>query len=60
MSAKIIDGAAIANKVRSDVASEVDNLKAKGITPTLAVILEKILLLSLMLQGKQRRYTKQE
>ena len=39
MSAKIIDGFAIANEVRSDVAKEVLSLKEKGITPTLAVIL---------------------
>jgi len=39
MSAKIIDGFAIANEVRGDVAKEVILLKEKGITPTLAVIL---------------------
>ena len=39
MSAKIIDGFAIANEVRLDVANEVTILKEKGITPTLAVIL---------------------
>ena len=39
MSAKIIDGFAIAASVRSDVAKEVEELKKKGITPTLAVIL---------------------
>ena len=39
MSAKIIDGFAIAASVRSDVAKEVEQLKSKGITPTLAVIL---------------------
>ena len=39
MSAKIIDGFAIANEVRSDIAKEVLSLKEKGITPTLAVIL---------------------
>ena len=39
MSAKIIDGFAIANEVRSDVAKEVAILKDKGITPTLAVVL---------------------
>lgn len=39
MSAKIIDGFAIANEVRSDVAKEVTSLKEKGVTPTLAVIL---------------------
>ena len=39
MNAKIIDGATIANEVRSNVAKEVSLLKEKGITPTLAVIL---------------------
>ena len=39
MSAKIIDGFAIANEVRSGIAKEVLSLKEKGITPTLAVIL---------------------
>lgn len=39
MSAKIIDGFAIAADVRAHVAKETAALKAKGITPTLAVIL---------------------
>ena len=39
MSAKIIDGFAIAGEVRGDVAKEVMELKDKGICPTLAVIL---------------------
>ena len=39
MSAKIIDGAKIAQEVRSSVAKEVEELKAKGVIPTLAVIL---------------------
>lgn len=39
MSAKIIDGFAIATSVRADVAKEVEELKSKGIVPTLAVIL---------------------
>jgi len=39
MSAKIIDGSAIASEVRGDVAKEVVGLKDKGICPTLAVIL---------------------
>ena len=39
MSAKIIDGKAIAAQVRSEVAEKVSELKAKGITPCLAVIL---------------------
>ena len=39
MSATIIDGKAIAAQVRSEVAEKVSALKAKGITPCLAVIL---------------------
>jgi len=39
MSAKIIDGKAIAAQVRGEVAEKVSELKAKGITPCLAVIL---------------------
>jgi hypothetical protein len=39
MSARIIDGFAIANELRSDVAKEVVALKEKGIIPTLAVVL---------------------
>lgn len=39
MSARIIDGFAIAAQVRQDVAKETEELKKKGITPTLAVIL---------------------
>ena len=39
MSATIIDGKAIAAQVRGEVAEKVSALKAKGITPCLAVIL---------------------
>ena len=39
MSAQIIDGKAIAAQVRGEVAQKVSDLKAKGITPCLAVIL---------------------
>ena len=39
MSATIIDGKAIAQEVRSEVAQKVTELKAKGINPCLAVIL---------------------
>ena len=39
MSATIIDGKAIAAQVRGEVAEKVSTLKAKGITPCLAVIL---------------------
>ncbi len=39
MSAKIIDGFAIAQKVRLEVAKEVENLKKSGIEPCLAVVL---------------------
>jgi len=39
MSAKIIDGNAIAEQIRQEVAKEVEELKAKGITPGLATIL---------------------
>jgi len=39
MSAKIIDGKAIAEEVKSDVAKKVEYLKTKGITPCLSVIL---------------------
>ena len=39
MSAQIIDGKAIAAEVRGEVAEKVSQLKAKGITPCLAVIL---------------------
>ena len=39
MSATIIDGKAIAAQVRGEVAEKVSSLKAKGITPCLAVIL---------------------
>lgn len=39
MSAKIIDGFQIATDVRADVARQTVKLKAKGIVPTLAVIL---------------------
>jgi methylenetetrahydrofolate dehydrogenase (NADP+)/methenyltetrahydrofolate cyclohydrolase len=37
--AKIIDGKAIAAKIRTDIASGVQELKQKGITPGLAVVL---------------------
>ncbi len=39
MAAQIIDGKAIAAKVRSRIAGQVEQLKAKGITPGLAVVL---------------------
>lgn len=39
MSATIIDGKAIAEEVKSDVAAKVAHLKSKGVTPCLAVIL---------------------
>ncbi|MEW6095818.1 MAG: bifunctional methylenetetrahydrofolate dehydrogenase/methenyltetrahydrofolate cyclohydrolase FolD [bacterium] len=39
MPAKIIDGNAIANQIREEVAKEVEKLKTKGITPGLATIL---------------------
>lgn len=39
MSAVVIDGKAIAEEVKSDVAAKVASLKEKGITPCLAVIL---------------------
>ncbi|MGP1587092.1 MAG: bifunctional methylenetetrahydrofolate dehydrogenase/methenyltetrahydrofolate cyclohydrolase FolD [Treponemataceae bacterium] len=39
MSAKIIDGKAIASQIRSEIALEVCQLKSQGITPCLAVIL---------------------
>lgn len=39
MTAKIIDGKAFAEKLRGQIAAEVAELKAKGITPGLAVIL---------------------
>ena len=39
MSAQIIDGKAIASQVRGEVAEKTAELKAKGITPCLAVIL---------------------
>ncbi|MDI6734891.1 MAG: bifunctional methylenetetrahydrofolate dehydrogenase/methenyltetrahydrofolate cyclohydrolase FolD [bacterium] len=39
MSAKIIDGNAIAEQIRQEIAQEVEELKAKGITPGLATIL---------------------
>jgi len=39
MSAKIIDGKAIAKKVRAEVREEAEKLKAQGIEPYLAVIL---------------------
>lgn len=39
MSAKIIDGRAIATKLKEDIAKQTAELKDKGITPTLAVVL---------------------
>ena len=39
MSAKIIDGAQIAADLRADIAKDVEKIKAKGVQPTLAVIL---------------------
>ncbi|RFU69796.1 bifunctional methylenetetrahydrofolate dehydrogenase/methenyltetrahydrofolate cyclohydrolase FolD [Peribacillus saganii] len=39
MAAKIIDGSEIARKVRTEIAAEVAELKGKGVTPGLAVIL---------------------
>lgn len=39
MAAEIIDGKAIAAQIREELKNEVDQLKAKGITPGLAVIL---------------------
>ena len=39
MSAVIIDGKAIAQNVRKEVAEQVKELNAKGISPCLAVIL---------------------
>jgi len=39
VTAKIIDGKAIAQKLRERLKREVDDLKEKGITPGLAVIL---------------------
>src|SRR5438874_8679680 len=39
MSAEIIDGKAIAARVRAEVKAEADALKAKGVQPGLAVVL---------------------
>ena len=39
MAAKIIDGKAIAREIRAELKAEVEALKAKGVTPGLAVIL---------------------
>jgi len=39
MPAEIMDGAAVAKKIRAEVAAEVVELKKKGITPGLAVVL---------------------
>lgn len=39
MPAEIMDGAAVAKKIRGEVAAEVAELKKKGITPGLAVVL---------------------
>ena len=39
MHAKIIDGKAIAEEMRADLASEIEELKKSGVTPGLAVVL---------------------
>ena len=39
MPAKIIDGAAIGEQIRQEVAQDIERLKAKGVTPGLAVVL---------------------
>lgn len=39
MTARIIDGTALARRLRQDIAARVDTLKAAGVTPGLAVIL---------------------
>mgnify|MGYP003694232011 CR=1 FL=1 len=39
MSARIIDGVAIGKAIRAEVAADVARLKAKGVTPGLAVVL---------------------
>ncbi|WP_420383270.1 bifunctional methylenetetrahydrofolate dehydrogenase/methenyltetrahydrofolate cyclohydrolase FolD [Novosphingobium sp.] len=39
MTARIIDGTALARRLRTDIAARVDTLKASGVTPGLAVIL---------------------
>ena len=39
MSAKIIDGKALAAAVKQEAAQQVEELKARGITPCLAVVL---------------------
>jgi methylenetetrahydrofolate dehydrogenase (NADP+)/methenyltetrahydrofolate cyclohydrolase len=39
MTAQLIDGNALSRQLRADVAARVTALKAKGITPGLAVIL---------------------
>lgn len=39
MTARIIDGTALARRLRHDIAARVDTLKASGVTPGLAVIL---------------------
>ena len=39
MSAQIIDGKAIAARIREELKGEVDELKIRGITPGLSVIL---------------------
>lgn len=39
MSAKILDGKAVAEKIRQNIKREVEELKGKGITPGLVTIL---------------------
>ena len=39
MPAKIIDGTAIGEKIRTEIARDIEALKAKGVTPGLAVVL---------------------
>ena len=39
MNAKIIDGKALSEKIKHDLVPTIDALKAKGITPSLTVVL---------------------
>ena len=39
MGAKVIDGTAIAEKIRGEIAKDIERLSAKGVTPGLAVVL---------------------
>ena len=39
MSAQLIDGIALSRQIRTDVAARVQTLRARGVTPGLAVIL---------------------